>query len=187
MPTKRLVVCYLCGYSHIVTGQLRVSYCPKCRALLSSEDMEINAPRTGDVLTIGDVTIAPGAAFDPGAKVAGRVVRVGADVSELASITATESLVLLAGAKLGRVKVENFGGKVIVPADEKVTIEEGVCCDELEIAGELCADVRTQRAAILRSGAILRGSYAGSDIKVEEGAAINAVMRLIPKNVAQVS
>ena len=178
MPAKRLVVCYACGYSHTVAGQLRIPYCPKCKAILNASDLTIDAKRDEDAFTIGDVAILPGAEFGAGLKVAGKVVKVGADVSALAKLTATEALVLLAGAKMDGVKVENFSGKTIVPADETVKVEGAFACTELEVRGELRANAEVERAATLRAGSTFSGSFTGPTLIVEDGAAIRAEARI---------
>jgi len=177
MPTKRLIVCYHCGYSHTSTGQMHVTYCPKCRKIFETDDVTVDSPRKGDLFTIGDILIKGGAKFDDGAKIAGKVVKIGADISNLSVLTATESLVLLGGANLGGVKLENHG-KILVPAGETIEMAGVFTCSELDVAGELRADVRVERGATLRAGAVFRGMYSGPVINVEEGAAINAEMRL---------
>ena len=177
MPTKRLIVCYHCGYSHTSTGQMHVTYCPKCRKIFETDDITVKSPRKGDLFTIGDMFITEGAVFDAGAKIAGKVVKIGADISNVALLTATESLVLLSGAKIGGVKLDNHG-KISVPAGEMVEMDAGFACSELDIAGELRADVRVERGATLRAGAVLGGVYSGPSIEIEDGATISAEMRL---------
>ena len=181
IPTKRLIVCYACGYSHTAAGQLRVPYCPKCKTLLNANDLTIDSKCGEDTLTIGDVAILPGAEFDAGLKVAGKIVKVGADVSPLASLTATEELVLLAGSKTAGVKIENFSGKTIVPAGETVEVEGAFTCTELDIGGKLCAATHVERGATLRAGSTLHGSFAGPRLTVEDGATISADARIEPR------
>ena len=120
---------------------------------------------------------APGASFEDGVKIAGRNVKVGADISAAASISASESMVLIGGAKLGAVKVSN-AGKMLIPAGEKIEIGGSFDCAEIEIAGALRANIRAEHGAIFRAGSIFYGTYAGPGIVIEDGAVISAGMRI---------
>ena len=177
LPAKRRITCYNCGYSHTATGQLRVPYCPKCRTVLVTDDLVIDSPHKGDALTIGDVTVLPGASFESGAKICGRNIKIGADISAAATLTASESMILAGGAKFGGVSVSN-AGKTLIPAGEKIEIAGNFDCAEIEIAGALRANIRAERGAVFRAGSVFYGTYVGPCITVEDGAIITAGMRV---------
>ena len=157
VPTKRLVICYACGYSHTLSGKMHSPYCPKCRTIFNTEDVVVAGPRSEDVLTIGNVTIAPEAA-----------------------ITATESIEIGARAKFDPAIVNNVSGVVRIPVGNEIALDARLSCSELEIRGTLRADVVVMKAARVFAGGALIGAFHGPSLIVEDGAGLVGEVDLSP-------
>ena len=180
VPTKRLVICYACGYSHTLSGKMHSPYCPKCRTIFNTEDVVVAGPRSEDVLTIGNVTIAPEAAFAPGVKVAGQNILLDGDATPLAALTATESIEIGARAKFDPAIVDNVSGVVRIPAGNEIALDARLNCSEVEIRGTLRADVVVMKAARVFSGGALIGAFHGPSLIVEDGAGLVGEVDLSP-------
>lgn len=180
VPTKRLVICYACGYSHTLSGRMHNSLCPKCKTNLLTDDITVSGKRTEDILTIGNVLIGPEAEFDPGLRITGQNVILDGDVRALTSITTTESLEIRTGAKFEGIEILNKTGKVVIAADCIVTLDTPFVCDVLDIYGHLKASVKVANSAHLHAGGFLEGSFHGPTLLVDEGAGLVADVDLSP-------
>ncbi len=180
VPTKRLVICYACGYSHTLSGRMHNSLCPKCKTNLLTDDVTVSGKRTEDILTIGNVMIGPEAEFDPRLRITGQNVILDGDVRALASITATESLEIRTGAKFEGVEIQNKTGKVVIAASCTVALDTPFVCDVLDIYGHLKASVKVANSARLYAGSFLEGSFHGPTLLVDEGAGLVGDVDLSP-------
>lgn len=180
VPTKRLVICYFCGYSHTLSGRMHHSFCPKCRTKLFTEDLVVSGKRTEDVLTIGDVTITADAVFDPGLRVTGRRVVLDGDVTPLASITAMGNIELCSNAQFSGVELIIPSGQVVVPAEEAVLLEAAFECAVLHVYGYLRASVTVKQSACVFAGGLLEGVFTGPSLVVEDGAGLVGEVVLTP-------
>lgn len=176
VPTKRLVICYSCGYTHTLSGRMHHSFCPKCRTKLLTEDIVISGKRTEDVLTIGDVTVTTDAVFDPGLRVTGRRVVLDGDVTPLASITAMDNIEIRSNAQFSGVELINPSGQVVVPVGEVVSLEAAFVCGVLHVRGYLRASVTVTQSASIFAGGLLEGAFKGPSLIVEDGAGLNATV-----------
>ena len=180
VPTKRLVICYSCGYSHTLSGRMHHSFCPKCRTKLITEDLVVSGQLTEDILTIGDVTITADAVFDPGLRVTGRRVVLGGDVTPLASITAMGNIEICSNAQFAGVELINPSGQVVVPSGEVVSLEAAFVCGVLHVYGYLRASVTVNQSACVFAGGLLEGAFRGPSLVVEDGAGLVGEVALTP-------
>ncbi len=180
VPTKRLVICYVCGYSHTLSGRMHNSLCPKCKTNLLTDDITVSGQRTEDILTIGNVMIGPESAFTPGLRVTGQNITLDGDVRSLISITATESLEIRTNAKFEGVEIQNKTGKVVIAASCTITLDTPFVCDVLEVFGHLKASVQVASSAHLHDGSFLEGAFHGPLLLVDEGAGLVADVDLSP-------
>ena len=180
VPTKRLVICYACGYSHTASGQMHNPYCPKCKTKLNAENVTVNGKRTEDILTIGNVVILPEAELAPGLSITGQNIILDGDATSLASLTATELIELRTNAKFNGETLHNRTGKVVIAADHAVALETPFTCNELEVRGMLNAKVSVTQSAHLYEGSLLEGSFHGPILCVDDGAGLIADVDLSP-------
>lgn len=180
VPSKRLVICYACGYSHTVSGHMHNSFCPKCRTKLNTEDVTVGGKHAENILTIGNVTIMPDAEFTPGLSITGQNITLDGDITTLASITATESLVIRSNAKFNGETLHNITGKIVISAENEVHMESGLHCSQLEIFGCLKAKVSVTHFAHIRAGGFLEGSFHGPTLLVDEGGGLVGDVDLSP-------
>lgn len=180
MPQKRLVICYSCGYSHTVSGQMHHSFCPKCKTQLNTADVTVAGRHVEDILTIGNVTISPDADFAEGVSITGQRIILDGDVTHVKSITATESLEMRSNAKFRGESIHNISGKVIVAAEHEVVLESPFACRELEVMGKLAANVSVTASARICPGGMLHGSFRGPSLLVEDGGGLVGDIDLNP-------
>ncbi|MGI5868062.1 MAG: hypothetical protein ACOX9C_01270 [Kiritimatiellia bacterium] len=180
VPKKQLVICYACGYAHTLSGKVANPYCPKCRLVFKTEDVVVAGPHSEDIVTIGNVTIAPEAAFAPGVKVTGQNILLDGDATPLASVVATESIEIGARAKFDPSVVNNLSGVVRIPAGNDIVLEARLSCAELEIFGTLRASVSVMKSARIHSGGALVGAFQGPTLFMEDGAGLFGEIDLSP-------
>lgn len=173
MPSRRTVVCYVCGYSHTVTGMLRDPFCPKCKSKLKTGDVMVSGPYSGDVETIGDVRIMSDARFDDGAKITGRCIFVSGDVSNTGSLNFMEKLVLRSGCKLRSGSLGGRNTEVEIASGESVVLDE-LICENLLVNGHVKSSIQVSCSASISAGGFLEGSFSGPALRVEDGAGLIA-------------
>lgn len=180
VPTKRLVICYACGYAHTVSGHMHNSYCPKCKTKLNTEDVTVTGKHVESILTIGNVSILGDAEFAPGLSVTGQNITLDGDATSLASITATESLEIRSGARFNAETLHNITGKIIIAAENEVVMDMPLHCRQLEIGGRLKSAVSVTQSAHIRAGGFLEGSFHGPTLLVDEGGGLVGDVDLCP-------
>ena len=182
IPSKRLVICYVCGYSHTVMGKMHHSFCPKCKTKLNTDDVTVEGEFTEDILTIGNVKILSGAKIKDGVTILGQNVRIDADVSTAAGITATESLELCTNAKFKIGALNNIKGVICIPQDNFVEIDFAFTCATLKVYGTLFADMSVQECAYLYSGSSFKGTLLTPALIMEDGANMSATVNINKAN-----
>lgn len=180
VPSKRLVICYACGYSHTVSGHMHNSFCPKCKIKLNTEDVTVAGRHVENILTIGNVAIMADAEFAPGLSITGQNITLDGDATTLASITATESLEIRSNAKFNAETLHNITGKIIIAAENEVHMNLPLRCSQLEIFGCLRAQVSVTQSAHIRSGGLLEGAFHGPTLLVDEGGGLMGDVDLSP-------
>ena len=182
MPSKRLIICYICGYSHTITGKMYNPFCPKCKTKLNTEDITITDEFTKDILTIGNIKILNGAKIKEGIKILGQNVMIDADVSAVASITATESLELCSNVKFKAGTLNNINGLIRIPRDNIVNIAFDFNCRLLEVYGALTANISVREYVHLYAGSFFKGVLYTASLIVEDGADMSAEINLSKAN-----
>lgn len=182
-PTRHDIVCYECGFSFFLTGQLKSTYCPKCRSILDAAELTIKGEWCGTLKTIGLVTIASDGVVTEGARISANCVKLEGRI---------------AGGKVGIFgRLYLCPGGVFVP--EAVTLSELVvvsgaslklagelCLKGIEIAGEVHGMLRITGQAVVRSGGVMSGSLVGHHLVVEDGASMNATLAVTPTDASSV-
>lgn len=176
VPSKRHILCYECGYSHTVTGKLHNSICPKCRKTLSTENRIVEGEWSGDIKTIGNIEIRPGAVVGEALFVAARI-SIAADVRQ-AELRATQSVELLTGARFDKARVET--DHIRVPAGADVTASTPFECRHLDVEGALTARITATGVVTIHPGGVLDGSLTSNHLIVHEGGGLRASVRLTP-------
>jgi cytoskeletal protein CcmA (bactofilin family) len=180
VPQKRLVICYSCKYSHTVSGRMHNPFCPKCKTKLNIDNVVVDGKHIEDILTIGNVEIKPDAEFSDGLSITGQRIAIDGDVTNIESITASEALIIRSNAKFKSSSINNVSGLVIIPSECNVKTGSQLCCNIIEISGTIDADIVVEKSATVHKGAMLKGSFSGPSLIVEDGGGLSGNINLKP-------
>lgn len=178
VPTKRLVICYECGYSHNVSGKMHHSFCPKCKTELKTGDVTVDGDYAEDIKTIGDVVIAQTARLAPGINITGQNITLDGDATQAASVTITGTLELRTNAKFDGSRLNNTKGAVLIPAGNTVAIAPQLNCRTIKIAGRLKTMLVVAESAHILPGGCLEGAFEGPTLLMDDGAGLIADVKL---------
>jgi cytoskeletal protein CcmA (bactofilin family) len=175
-PTKHDVVCYECEYAFLLTGQLRDTYCPKCRSTLSARELKIEGKWSGTTKTIGVVKITA-----TGAVVGGSITANGLELAgkiEGGKVKLVGRLDICPGAELDQSCID--AQAMTVREGAELNLIRKLKCRDLEVKGEMKANVTLSGCLTVRSGGYFRGSMQGYRIVVEEGGGLKAELTITP-------
>lgn len=170
MPIRFEVVCYECDYTFSMSGQLKETVCPKCRAQLASEDVLIDKEWFQPVRTIGVVEILSGGVLRGADIVAKDIVLAGN--AEHGSIRACRRLELWPGARFDSAKLQVKD--LVVKRGACFLLPLAIRCRNLEVEGDFNAIVFAQGVVAVRAGATMLGEIDCAHLIVEEGASLEA-------------
>lgn len=170
VPVKHDIVCYECGYSHVITGHIHNRFCPKCKTALNMDDYTIDKPWSGTLRTIGVVQVTAGGEVLDGRIVARDLVLAGKALN--GTIRVYGNLELCTGALLNAKNID-FKSVSVKQANE-VVLDNDFKCQDINIAGSLRARIYSTGVVTIRAGGCLRGEVHGHHLVVEEGGGIIA-------------
>ena len=176
LPAKFNLICYECGFRFVISGALKDTLCPKCHAVLSARDHRINSAWSGVIRTVGTVSILPGANPE-GGSITTRLLVLEADAGS-ASLTVSGTLELCTGGSFDPTRASLQD--VSVRADHCVLVRQRLQCRNLDLHGELTADVAVTGMLTIRAGGCLRGAAHAAHWTVEEGGGVCARMTIAP-------
>jgi cytoskeletal protein CcmA (bactofilin family) len=179
-PTRHDIVCYECGFSFFLAGQLKTTYCPKCRSMLEATEKTIDSEWVGSLKTIGLVRITATGVVKDGSVIAANCLQLEGRI---------------AGGKVevfGRLDVcpgGTFAQDAVRVADLSVKsgavlrIEKELSLKSIEIAGEFHGKIKATGVVAVRAGGYLAGDVVGHHLVIEDGAALNAIIDITPQTV----
>jgi cytoskeletal protein CcmA (bactofilin family) len=166
MPPKHKLVCFDCGYSFEITGNVDSILCPRCRVDISLRDEKIEGEWSGDLKTGGTVVIGPDGVLKSGEIIAKEVWLDGR--IEGGSIKAYHRLVIANGRSYRRDMIES--PSICVAADTELDLNSAAEFKEVEVAGVLSAEeLSVSELLTVRSGGLLRGRVSARRMIVETG------------------
>lgn len=170
MPTRHKIECYACGYQHTVAGALKNILCPKCKKKLETGDKAVLGQWDENVSTISNVDIAADSVLG-NVKVTGNTITLAGDARK-ATLKATSQIEVITGAQLDVTRVETH--KLKIPAGSSIEINQTVDCVELEIGGELKANVIAKSRVNILEGGVLDGKVKSPALIVQDGGGLRA-------------
>ena len=176
-PARHDIVCYECGFSFLLTGQLRSTYCPKCRTILEAGEQVIDSEWTGVVKTIGVVKIAGTGVFRDGRIAASNVVLAGRIAGGKVFVSGRFEVCPGGTFKPEAVDARN----VVIGGGAVVEIGEELLLKNVEVYGELRASINASGIVTIKSGGLLRGRLTGHHLVVEDGGGLNAAIAVTPE------
>jgi len=171
MPQKHDIVCYECAYTFVLSGKIGNTICPKCHKALNVGDHKIAKKAKLTVKTIGSVEVTPEGELSAGSSIVARRVVIAGNVSQ-AAIECTGKVELCQGAELD-VKKISFKDLLVRPGS-KITITRKLKCRDLEVLGDLDANINVTGTATVKAGGTLRGEISTPHLVVEDGGGLNA-------------
>ena len=172
VPTKYEYVCYECGYRFTVAGKVRTLYCAKCRTILNQADYTIDKRHDVSIVTAGCVTIAPDGIWAGGSLTARQVVIEGRH--EAGSIKVYGKLEVGPGAVFNAADID--AQDILIRAGAEIKIEGQATYRDVELYGELSADLKATGVVSIRSGGHLKGRLQTGHLVVEDGGGLNATV-----------
>lgn len=177
-PTRHDIVCYECGFPFFLTGQLKSTYCPKCRSILEAAEQTIDGEWNGSIKTIGLVRITTNGVVKEGARIAANCVVLEGRI-EGGKVDICGRLSLCPGGLFVPQSVKVADLAIMPGALLKVDGELSI--RSIEIAGEVQGRLRTTGLVMVRAGGRLAGELVGHHLVVEDGAILNATIEITPR------
>lgn len=170
MPTTYEIVCYSCGYAFVIRGRAKTTQCPKCGARLGLTDETITGPYSEELITAGKVHLKSTASLEGGKITANDVVLEGAVKSGF--VHAYKTLELSKRAKIPEDLFETRSLRIGPGA--KFAFEKKMQLRNLELHGELRADVTADGMVSIHPGGHFKGTLRAGHLSVEEGGGLHA-------------
>jgi hypothetical protein len=171
LPPRHEIRCYACGYGFVLTGRLPVAVlCPKCRESLETGERVLEQMCSGDVRTVGTVSVVKGAVADDSLRVVAGCLRVAGDLRR-ARVECRE-LEMDCGGKLDLERT--VFRKATVCAKARYSFDRVFACQALEVQGSLTAKIQAAECVAVRRGGCVRGEVVTPRLTMEEGARLSA-------------
>ena len=171
LPTKHDLTCYECGYAFQLTGRAQSTYCPKCRAQISLEDLRIEGESTRDVKTGATVHVAAGAVVRGGTITANDVILEGAIDGGRLRVFRWLELGPAARFDPSRADAANLR----VRREARIELP-AIRFRDVEVLGDLKAVLRAEGLVSVKAGGVLGGEVYGPRLQVEEGGGLRAAV-----------
>ncbi len=165
MPTTYEIVCYSCGYGFVIRGRAKTTQCPKCGARLGLTDETITGAYTEELITAGRVHLKPTAILEGGKITANDVVLEGTVKSGFVHAYKTLEL-----AKRAKIPEDLFEARSLrIGPGAKFAFNKKLNLRNLELQGELHADVTADGMVSIHAGGFFKGTLEAEHLSVEEG------------------
>jgi cytoskeletal protein CcmA (bactofilin family) len=170
MPERRELLCYECGYAFTVQGKIHHPICPKCHRTLRVDNVTLNDAWEGTIKTIGNVEIREGCVITSGSITARDVILAGN--AEQADLQVNHCLELCAHARFDQSRTT--ARDVLIRAGARIRMTRKLACRNVEIAGELRAQLAVEGLLRIRPGGVLRGKATSRHLVVDDGGGLIA-------------
>ena len=169
-PTRHSIVCYECGYAFTLTGQLKSTYCPKCRCILDATERTIDKEWSDSLKTIGTVRIAETGVVTGGRLAANHIVLAG----EIRGgrVEGFGRLEVLPGGRFNP-DAGNVGALVIGPG-ARVDFPGEILLKDVEIRGVLRGRLTANGTVTIRAGGLFEGTLSTRHWVVDDGGGVRA-------------
>ena len=176
VPTRQVIHCYACGYTFQLHGRAKQINCSKCRLMLDLTDHVIAGPWSEPVRTAGRIHVKPEGIVQAGELVAQEILLEGA--LEGGSLRAMRRLEIAAGAMFSERAIQATDLRIGPGA--AVTFKQPAEYRDVEIAGNLQAQLRTTGVVTILPGGLLEGELTGPHLVVTDGGGLRAAVRIEP-------
>jgi len=180
MPTRHHITCYECGFEFQLTGAIQKTYCAKCRAHLTVENVNVDGDWKKDITTAGTVHIRKNGVVQGGAIQANQIIVEGAvQGGSLSAFTWLELRGKTAIYDQDRMKSIGLrigaGATLILPE---------LHFHNIEVVGVLRTRVVASGCVHVRPGGLLEGEVCGQHLAVDDGGGLRAKLHVIGERLA---
>ena len=176
VPTRHEVVCYVCSYAFVLTGQMTKVFCPKCRTQLETGDLIIDNKRTEDIKTMGIVRITQDGSIENATVIATDIIVAG-DVTK-ADLQPSRAIEIDTGAMLDHEALKECN--LVIRKEARVTFGPVITCANIDIKGEINARILCTGKTTIHPGSFFRGELTSSHLEVADGARLKAKLAITP-------
>ena len=177
-PTRHEIVCYECGYAFLLTGQLKSTYCPKCRSILDATEQTIDGEWNGTLKTIGVVRVTQTGVIRDGRILANDLILEGR--IDGGKIEVFGKLEMCPGGHF--VPESIVAASLVIRPGTSLVIDKDMTLKSLQVMGELKARIRATGIVEIRAGGYFQGDLVSHHMIVEDGGALNATVAVTPQD-----
>ncbi len=177
MPTRYEIVCYSCEFVFKITGKANRTHCPKCREVLDLTDHTITGIYANELVTAGRVTIRRDAVLD-GGRITANDVRLEGTVQS-GHLHVHHTLELAPGGVIPEEMIHARNLRVAEGA--AVHLKRKATFNDVDVHGELRANVWADGIVTIHPGGHLRGKLHAAHFTVLEGGGLTADVWVEPK------
>jgi len=174
IPDSFEIVCYECGYTFTMRGQLRKTYCAKCREILVVDEQIIETAWTGRVKTIGTVQVRNGGSLTGAHMVVGDLILDGRVEDCTIKICRRLELGSHASGDLADINTRD----ILVRAGANVSLRSKLECQNFIVQGSFKGTIDVRGLVTIKPGAFLQGRVTAARLLVEEGGGVKATLKV---------
>jgi cytoskeletal protein CcmA (bactofilin family) len=171
-PKKQNVACFECGTELEVPPSATSTMCKRCGRYVDLQDYRITSAIAKNFKTKGVFTVeSKGCVFNTDSIVGDAVIRG----KYHGKLTTERSLTIYSAADI---KGSLTAAHLIIPEENHFRWPGEIAVGSAEISGELTANLRAKETVVLKSAARFFGNVRAKNLVVENGAVLEAEMRI---------
>ncbi len=174
IPETFEIVCYECGYTFTLRGQIQKTYCPKCRKILVADEQIIESEWSGRVKTIGTVQVRNGGSLTKAHVVVGNLILDGRIEDCTTKICRRLELGSHASGDIAKIDTRD----ILIRADAKLSYSAKLCCESLIVEGDFRGTVEVSGLVTVMPGAFLQGRVKARRLRLHEGGGLKATVEI---------
>ncbi len=174
MPETFEIVCYECGYTFTLRGQIQKTYCPKCRKTLVADEQIIETNWSGRVKTIGTVQVRNGGSLTDAHVVVGNLVLDGNIENCTVKIGRRLELGSHASGDIAKIEARD----ILIPAETKLSYRAKLRCENLIVEGNFRGTIEAGGLVSVKPGAFLQGRVTAPRLRLQEGGGLKATVKI---------
>lgn len=179
LPPKHNPICFECGYTFEISGNVKSIQCPKCKVEISLRNVTVGGEWHEDVKTGGKIHIEKDAVVDGCTLIARNMVLEGR--LKGGTFQAFDSLRLLPTGEFNEdcIEVRNL----VVEPNARITLKHTRKLHSIDIRGSITAsDLTVETSITIHAGALLKGNANAERLIVEEGGGLKGNVRIQSEN-----
>jgi cytoskeletal protein CcmA (bactofilin family) len=174
MPDTFEIVCYECGYTFTLRGQIQKTYCAKCRKILVADEQIIESDWSGRVKTIGTVQVRNGGSLTKAHVVVGNLILDGRIKDSTVKICRRLELGSHASGDIAKIDTRD----ILIRTDAKLSYRSKLRCENLIVEGNFRGTVEVSGLVTVMPGAFLQGRVKASRLLLHEGGGLKATVKI---------